>query len=556
MKAVDAAGGPENKDALDVPLPAINSDLVTETERALMVSYLLGMYHAAAPGKIALADAEQTVAAIPFDEAVKYMKTRIPMTKKEWSALEPELRFRAFTVAALSTPDAIDKAKGMIQSAVEEGKGKAEFWKETRAFEAAGLTHAAPLYWENVYRTNIQTAYNTGRVAEYMRDNPEYLEFMGIDDGRQSDICYALTHPVIILPATHPFWSTHIPPLHYRCRSTTRGMYREEVDALREANPQWGPSDIEAEKLPETASGFGGNPLDSGSFWKMTPSMKARAEEYGLLDQIEAYAQSLGLPLKEIVLEAAKPEVVKEAVAGVPLFKTIKQAETWVKANLADNCSFKGSSIDLVQDVVRRLKENVDSYPEAREKLEFVGTIQERNKVVKKNIYDYYLEQFRKSGAQEDQAKHWAEKYTAEYMKKYRVKPGVIAEYMHSEKGLGTMGISINDKLPGSDALTKAVESDVASGWFPQMPAKATTIVDHEFGHLLDHVYGLSESQELLSYRNGLSSIDVADGLSRYGTKNVKEFIAESWSEYMNSEKPRTIAKTVGDMMMKRRTVK
>jgi len=552
MASVDAAGGPEVDGALDVSLPGINADLVSDTERCLIISYLLGMYHASPEGKLSLAD-DDPVPAISFDEAAKYMKTRIPMTKKEWSELEPKLRFRAFTVAALSTPDAIEKAKGMVSSAIEEGKSKAEFWKDTRAFEAAGLSNAAPFYWENVYRTNIQTAYNTGRAAEYMRESPEYLEFVGIDDGRQSEICYALTHPAIVLPATHPFWKTHWPPLHFRCRSTTRGLYPEEVQALREADPSWGATDLEGAALPETSSSFGENPLDSESFWKMTPSMKERAQEYGLLDTIEAYAKSLGLPLDGIALQPVEQVAETESLKKVPTFATVRQAEKWVKGRLADECSFKGCDVDLVQTIVERLNDNVEKYPEVREKLEFVGTIQGRNRQIQKAVSDDYYKHYINAGISEETARKYADSQAKKYVAKFKASPRTVAEYMHSTAGWKTNGITINEKVKNLDILKNVVKRDIEAGWSPKMLPNPGSVIDHEMGHLLDDIYKVSESPEFKDLVKDLTYEKAASGLSRYGAGSPREFVAEAWSEYMNSSEPRDLAKSLGELIMKRR---
>jgi hypothetical protein len=299
MAAVDAAGGPETDGALEVGIPDIDPSVVAEMQRILALSYALGMYHASPATAKNLADIP-SIPAMPYEDAIKFMQSRVPLTKKEWNALEPKLRFRAFTVAGLSTPDAIEQAKGMVMQAIKEGKSKAEFWTDTRAFQAAGLSNEAPFYWENVYRTNIQTAYNTGRVAEFMQEDPGYLEFVGIDDGRQSEICYALTHPAVVLPSTHPFWKTHWPPLHFRCRSTIRGLYPEEIEALRKQNPDWAPSDAETINTFDADTGFGGNPLDEESFWKMTESMVERAQKYGIMEHIEQFAAELGIDRKDI----------------------------------------------------------------------------------------------------------------------------------------------------------------------------------------------------------------------------------------------------------------
>ena len=42
----------------------------------------------------------------------------------------------------------------------------------------------------------------------------------------------------------------------------------------------------------------------------------------------------------------------------------------------------------------------------------------------------------------------------------------------------------------------------------------------------------------------------MAKELSHYANKNVAEFIAEGWSEYITSPNPRSLAKAIGDRVM------
>ncbi|GEM_PF-3599204 len=259
--------------------------------------------------------------ALFFKKAIAFMKSRVPVTKDEWTALEPKLRFRAFTVAALSSHDGIEQVRRMITSAIDEGKDVGQFWTEARALDAAG------------------------RAAEFAREQPEYLEFVGIDDGNQSDICYALTHPAIILPTTHPFWKTHWPPLHFKCRSTVRGIYSEEMDQIREENPEWKPSDVESLDQEPVAKGFGGNPIETESFYQMTPSMVERAREYGIMHDIEVFAESLGIKRRDIEIISAegkktmaspKPRAKKTISSAVEIsFSAIQDARIKTMAERA-----------------------------------------------------------------------------------------------------------------------------------------------------------------------------------------------------------------------------
>ena len=64
---------------------------------------MLGLIHAEEENperKINAAD-ETEIPEIPFNEAMQFLKSKVPMSKAEWLELEPKLRFRAFTVAQL-----------------------------------------------------------------------------------------------------------------------------------------------------------------------------------------------------------------------------------------------------------------------------------------------------------------------------------------------------------------------------------------------------------------------------------------------------------------------
>jgi len=197
--------------------------------------------------------------------------------------------------------------------AVEEGKPLSEFWTEASALSSSGLGES-PWYWETVYRTNGQTAYNAGRAAEFARVQPAYLEFVGIEDGRQTTICRQRSGT--ILPASHWFWASNWPPLHYNCRSTVRSVSREEVQLMQEANPNWSPTTDNELTHDLPPNGFGGNPISTGSFYKLTPSMIERAKEYGILDDIKAFAKSLGLRYDAVQLSTVANESGVTSIAA------------------------------------------------------------------------------------------------------------------------------------------------------------------------------------------------------------------------------------------------
>lgn len=269
--------------------PEINTEQVKDVERVLSLSFLLGLDHGSSD--LELADGDVIDEPLPFEEAEKFFKSRVSLTKKEWLDLEPKLRFRAFTIAALGDPDIIDKVRTRMIAQLKTGSTLESFWNLEKVEAMAGVSKKSPFYWETVYRTNMQTSYNAGRAMEYQKTQPEYLEFVGIEDERQTSVCAQRSG--IILPATHPFWSTNWPPLHFNCRSTVRGVFKEEIDVIKETNPTWETTPDRNLPREQIQGGFGGNPLDSEAYWKPTPKMISRAQKYGMDKEFRAFGKSI-----------------------------------------------------------------------------------------------------------------------------------------------------------------------------------------------------------------------------------------------------------------------
>lgn len=270
-----------SKDHLNQLFSPKDYGLVEAGARLLSVSLLLGMDHVNSDLSLAEDDFAKP---LPFDEAIGFLKGRVPLTKKEWLELEPKLRFRAFTVAKLAQHDAINKVRRKLISAIEKGEGLSSFWDK---LENKGS--GDPYYWETVYRTNIQTAYNTGRRMQIDKDKPQALELIVIEDSRTTKTCLPLQG--LVLPADHPFWKSNWPPFHFNCRTTVRPIYKESDEWARITNPSM--SSLRKSFKPQ--EGFGTNPLESGNFYKPSKNMWERIQKYGLKEAIMKVSKKLGI---------------------------------------------------------------------------------------------------------------------------------------------------------------------------------------------------------------------------------------------------------------------
>ncbi|TCW61802.1 phage head morphogenesis protein [Treponema sp. J25] len=202
--------------------------------------------------------------------------------------MEPKLAFRAFTLAKLTQCDYIEAVRGRLVTALEKGEGFEQLWNDIKGIAESDGATIKPGYWETVYRTNIQTSYNAGRRMQFDRSPPAALALMVLEDERTSDICRPLAG--LVLPYDHPFWEDHWPPFHFNCRTTVRGIYEDEAGRVTSENVSM--KKLRKEFHPQ--SGFGQNPIKSGTFYELTDEMAKRALHYGIMKDLKDFADHAG----------------------------------------------------------------------------------------------------------------------------------------------------------------------------------------------------------------------------------------------------------------------
>ena len=249
-----------------------------EAAKLFTRSLMMGLDSAVRKNEFAELTAED-VENLPYAEAVEYLKKRDVIKKVDYNKLSDKMRFRAFTASRIADGDLLKRINSELIKNVNDGKGLKDFLSLTKTdiLNKVGMGAGGQgWYWETVYRTNVQTAYNTGRMMGFEEDKPLALHFVGIEDARQTDVCHSLSN--VIRPYDDPLWEKYIPPLHFGCRSTVRAIYDED-----ELSEEW--SSLEGIEKP--AKGFGTNPLENDSWWNELSSQVARAKEYGVQGEID-----------------------------------------------------------------------------------------------------------------------------------------------------------------------------------------------------------------------------------------------------------------------------
>jgi len=241
------------------------------------------------------ADFEVSSEDIPFEQAVEALRARLPIDSELFGQLEAALKFRAFTAARLGGQDLLARLQDVMAENIREGEGVAAFVERVGAdelLEQSGFARKNPFYLETVYRTNTTTAYNAGRRAEFeeLSEAIAMLEFFGIADGRQTDICNS--YDGIRRPQDDPIWGVITPPNHFNCRSTVRAIYRGTSEA-EELSPTPETETTRALQDEPPDEGFESAPTTPEELAEMPADVRERAEQFGILGDLQERRREL-----------------------------------------------------------------------------------------------------------------------------------------------------------------------------------------------------------------------------------------------------------------------
>jgi SPP1 gp7 family putative phage head morphogenesis protein len=164
-----------------------------------------------------------------FKEASDWFRTRLPVTRDQWDGMRVAARSQAFTIAGTQQLDVVQAVMDSLQSAIDKGtpidKWRADV-RESLAKKFGAAADIKPSTLDTAFINANQHAYNAGRFEQM--NSPDVAKALpmrrydSVLDGRTSDACK--TCAGTILPHDHPWWQTHWPPLHHRCRSTVRAL--------------------------------------------------------------------------------------------------------------------------------------------------------------------------------------------------------------------------------------------------------------------------------------------------------------------------------------------
>lgn len=168
-----------------------------------------------------------------FEEAVQYFRERVPVTADEFYAIAEEYRGLAFTVSGYTKAQILKRFYEELLAAIEAGNTFSEFRLNMNEFlKNEGYEGLAPLQADNIFRTNVQTAYHVGHYRQMTDPAVMALRPYWMYDAVE-DVHTRPTHLAMggrVFPADSPVWDTWYPPNGFRCRCTVRTLSKRQVE--------------------------------------------------------------------------------------------------------------------------------------------------------------------------------------------------------------------------------------------------------------------------------------------------------------------------------------
>lgn len=243
------------------------------------------------------------------------------------------------------------------------------------------------------------------------------------------------------------------------------------------------------------------------------------------------------------IVPAGAPSAPKQAVNTFTPATTIQEAEDFA-VSMGVNANYKGLDISMANEMNEAVQRAIDYSPKVKDKLHMIGSGQATNKMFRADVKNWALGQ----GYPEQYAKRMASRSVG------RISSNT---YAFARPGYGGSLAQIVDRYVGiffndvwtHDKMTQALQRDVRTKWHPAGCDTVKSVVDHELGHILDYAFDLSHNKEIGDLFRHATKQEIADGLSRYATTNIREFIAEGYTEYINNPSPRDFARKIGEII-------
>lgn len=154
---------------------------------------------------------------LPMKTAQQFWRDKVLLGPAQFAKLDDAAKVKAFAVSGIAKGDELTTVFKAMQRAIDDGISFDKFKAQCQTiFDKRGWNGLAAWRVDNIFRTNIQTAYNAGRYKEMQRvkKTRPFWQYSAVNDSRTRPTHSAMNGK--IYPADHEFWDTWYPPNGFR----------------------------------------------------------------------------------------------------------------------------------------------------------------------------------------------------------------------------------------------------------------------------------------------------------------------------------------------------
>ena len=223
-----------------------------------------------------------------------------------------------------------------------------------------------------------------------------------------------------------------------------------------------------------------------------------------------------------------------------------------------EKADFRDYDVKVAQSIRDAVKDAKSDFPEL--KVNYIGSIDTQVEGIRNELKNFYKDQINSipnHGLTDEKVEKTAQYNADDFINKTGLNDstGAFAWSLNIPQTLDPTGgglskyngVAVNSHYASDNKLfTNAKIHEVATRHKPVGCDTPRATMDHELGHEIDNLLGACNDTEINKWYNELiQSGDAEAKLSGYSATNVKEFIAESYSEYRNNPSPREYASKV-----------
>lgn len=182
-----------------------------------------------------------------FDEAVQWLRSRVPVTREAYDELDDAARAQSFTIGGTQQLRVVQTVLDEITRAVESGESIESFRDRIEKRLRRDYTEPNSARLTTAFRTTTQMALNTGRWFQMqdpvlLQSHP-YRIYDAVLDTRTTETCRNLDGKVF--HHEDEFLLTNWPPLHHNCRTGVRAIRTKQA---MDIGPQSPPKKLDVPK--------------------------------------------------------------------------------------------------------------------------------------------------------------------------------------------------------------------------------------------------------------------------------------------------------------------